>query len=200
MADIWFIRHFRTAWNADGKLQGRRDIALDDPLSPVDRAALAANARALAGQRFSAVWSSPLLRARQTATLHGFPMAASLDELAEIDFGAFEGRLWSELDEAHPGLWREAPQLLPLGETFSAFTTRVAQVLERAARLPGPPVLMFGHGAWAGCLACLHAGRDPATMNRLTLANGELLQLSAAHQEKTSTQRDEQIGIDRIRS
>ncbi|MDT8853491.1 histidine phosphatase family protein [Paracoccaceae bacterium Fryx2] len=177
MADLWFIRHFRTAWNAEGKLQGRRDIALDDPLGPADRAALAANAEALAGLEFSAVWSSPLLRARQTAALHGFATPEILPDLAEIDFGRFEGRLWSELDAAHPGLWHEAPHLLPLGEPFEAFTARVARVLARAARLSGPPVLIFGHGAWAGCLSCLQAGRDPAAMNGMKLANGGMLRL-----------------------
>ncbi|PTE20142.1 histidine phosphatase family protein [Cereibacter changlensis JA139] len=178
MADLWFIRHFRTPWNANGRLQGRRDIALDDPLGPSDLAALAANAEALAGQSFSAVWCSPLRRARQTAALHGFEAPEILADLTEIDFGDFEGRLWRELEAAHPGLWHEAPHLLSLGESFEAFTARVARVLDQATRLSGPPVLVFGHGAWAGCLASLAEGRDPAGMNRLALKNGALLRLS----------------------
>ena len=97
--------------------------------------------------------------------------------MAELDFGGFEGQLWSDLEAAHPGRWRAAPQDLPLGEPFSAFVARVAAVLARAATIRGGPVLAFGHGAWSGCLRCLHEGHDPATMAARGIGNGEILRL-----------------------
>lgn len=179
MADLWFIRHFRTPWNAEGRIQGRRDIALDDPPGADDMAALARNRAALAGRDFGAIWSSPLMRPRQTAALHGFEAPELLPDLAELAFGAFEGRCWADLEAAHPGLWRSAPDRLPLGEPFDGFLARVARVIGRARARPGPPVLVFGHGTWAAAMLCLLEGRDPATMNHAPLMpNGTLLRLS----------------------
>nr|WP_010394378.1 histidine phosphatase family protein [Paracoccus sp. TRP] len=173
MAELWFIRHFRTPWNAQGRLQGRRDIALEDPLSPQGMAVLAANRQALAGRDFALVLTSPLERARRTAELHGF--AAEPDpDLAEIAFGAWEGRTWAELEAAHPGAWENAPHTLPLGEPFSDFIARITRVRERALAASGP-VLAFGHGAWLGGLQLAVDGGKG--MPRQALGNGELVRL-----------------------
>ncbi len=85
MTLIALIRHGATAWNAEGRIQGRADV----PLSPEGRAEL----RALAPppELDGGAWlSSPLRRARETARLlHG---AASIDPgLVETDWGAWEG-------------------------------------------------------------------------------------------------------------
>ncbi|MFN4128299.1 MAG: histidine phosphatase family protein [Paracoccaceae bacterium] len=177
MAELLLIRHFRTPWNAAGRLQGRRDMALDDPLSSEDLVALSRNRKALAGQTFGAVWTSPLLRARQTAALHGFAGAESLEDLAELSFGCWEGQSWADLHAAHPGKWQSAPQDLPLGEDFGVFAARVRSVLMRARALHGPPVLAFGHGAWANCAQALCAGRPAAEMPTFATPNGALLRL-----------------------
>lgn len=174
MADLWFIRHFRTAWNSEGRLQGQRDIALDDPLGAQDQERLAANRAALAGQDFALVLTSPLMRTRRTALLHGFPDAEPDPDLIEIAFGAWEGRTWAELEAAHPGLWQNAPHDLPLGESFSDFTTRILRIRQRVLAAPGP-VLVFGHGAWLGGLRLALAGGTG--MPRQLLANGELVRL-----------------------
>ena len=59
MAEFWFIRHFRTPWNAEGRLQGQRDIALDDQ----DMATLAVN-RLTLGETF-ADFTARIMRIRQ---------------------------------------------------------------------------------------------------------------------------------------
>lgn len=176
-AEIWFIRHFRTPWNAEGRLQGRRDIALDDPLGAADRAALDANRAELETVRFDAVLTSPLLRVRQTATLHGFPQASPDPDLAELDFGPWEGRLWSELHAAHPGRWHNSPQALPLGESFDVFRQRVSGMYRRLLSVPGP-VLVFGHGAWFGCLQSLLAGGDGSDLASRACRNGALTRIA----------------------
>lgn len=180
VADLWFIRHFRTPWNSAGRMQGRRDIALDDPLGPEDRASLARNLAALHGRSFSAVWSSPLERTRRTAELHGFVAPELLPDLLEIDFGPLEGRFWSDLSQDQLSFWRHAPDRLDLGEPFAVFVARVARVLESVRSLDGPPVLIFGHGAWAGCLRCLNENRPSIQMNRDRLPNGALMILRVA--------------------
>lgn len=175
MAEFWFIRHFRTPWNSQGRLQGQRDIALDDPMGPHDLARLAANRQALAGRDFALILTSPLARARQTAALHGFADAEADPDLAEIAFGQWEGRTWDELEAAHPGAWQNALHTLPLGETIDDFTARIIRVRDRAKAAPGP-VLVFGHGAWLGGLKLVLEGRQGG-MPRQTLANGALNRL-----------------------
>ena len=177
MATLVLVRHFRTPWNAEGRLQGRRDLDLDDPLGPEDLAALARNRAHLAGMRFGAVWSSPLRRARQTAALHGFERPEVEDDLAELAFGVWEGQTWAALHEAHPGTWGRAPQDLPLGEPFSAFADRVRRVLARVRAMDGPPVLAFGHGAWANCAQALCAGSPASALSAFTTANGAVVSL-----------------------
>ncbi|NYT86397.1 histidine phosphatase family protein [Pollutimonas harenae] len=176
MVELWFIRHFRTPWNSQGRLQGQRDIALDNPMGPQDLAMLAANRQALTDQDFALVLTSPLSRARQTAELYGFPGAEADPDLAEIAFGDWEGRTWDELEAAHPGAWQNALHTLPLGESMDEFSTRIARVRDRIRGAQGP-VLAFGHGAWLGGLQLLQEGRQGG-MPRQTLANGALIRLT----------------------
>lgn len=181
MAQLWFIRHFRTPWNAGGRLQGQRDIALDDPLGAQDMATLAANRGALAGRDFALVLTSPLGRARQTAALHGFAGAEPDPDLAEIAFGEWEGRTWADLEAAHPGIWQSAPHTLPLGETFADFTARIMCVRQRVLAAPGP-VLAFGHGAWLGGLRQALDGHGG--LPRQVLGNGELVRLDLTERQQ----------------
>lgn len=85
------LRHGRTAWNDEGRLQGRTDL----PLSEAGKALLC-------GRRLPAAWRaapwyvSPLRRARESADCLG--IAARVEErLIEMSFGDFEGRTLAEL-------------------------------------------------------------------------------------------------------
>ncbi|MDO9525134.1 MAG: histidine phosphatase family protein [Gemmobacter sp.] len=175
MAELWFVRHFRTPWNAEGRIQGRRDVALEEPLSDADRRALNDNLLRLKGQEFGAVWCSPLLRARQTAALHGYDAPELRDDLAELNFGPWEGQLWSDMETAHPGGWHNAPHSLTLGEPFDGFADRVRRVADLVAGRDGAPVLVFGHGAWANCLQAISAATSPEAMNQHQTLNGAVL-------------------------
>src|SRR4029453_2522660 len=96
------IRHGQTDWNLDGLMQGRTDIPLND--TGREQALVAASA--VSGERWDAVVSSPLVRARETAeliaTTLGVPLGGEYDELIEQDFGAAEGTPVSELDVRWP--------------------------------------------------------------------------------------------------
>ena len=110
-AEIWFIRHFRTPWNAEGRLQGRRDIALDDPLSDADQAVLAANRAALEGvaQRAGVPFLAP-------------PLALCTDNAAMIAWAGMERFRAGAHDDltlsARPRwpLDRDAPALIGSGK------------------------------------------------------------------------------------
>ncbi len=88
-----FLRHGVTAWNRQGRIQGRTDIPLDDD-----------GRRRLDRQRLPPSWAdaalhaSPLSRAAETAALLGRGRPVRLDpRLAEMDWGAWEGRHGAEL-------------------------------------------------------------------------------------------------------
>ena len=60
---LYCIRHGETSYNAEGRIQGQ----FDTPLSPLGRKQSEAIARVLAGARIEVVYSSPLMRAYDTA-------------------------------------------------------------------------------------------------------------------------------------
>lgn len=177
MGQLWFIRHFRTPWNSQSRLQGRRDVDLDDPMGDDDLAALTANRNELAGQDFALVLTSPLRRARHTAALHGFPAAVPDADLAELCFGPWEGRTWADLEAAHPGLWRSDPHRLPLGEPFADFLERIQRV-QRRINTANAPVLAFGHGAWLSGL--MHMLDRTAGLHARSIENGALIRLDVS--------------------
>src|SRR5690606_17875731 len=95
---VYVIRHGQTDWNAEHRLQGQKDI----PLNDLGRAQAAGNGRllkAILGEKihdFDYV-ASPLSRTRETMELLRQAMGISpksyrLDErLVEVSFGDWEG-------------------------------------------------------------------------------------------------------------
>ena len=78
---IYIVRHGETQWNADGRIQGRRDIELNEN----GRRQAEAAAEALRGKSFQALITSPLSRAKQTgAILAQFAQIAEVREDARI--------------------------------------------------------------------------------------------------------------------
>jgi probable phosphoglycerate mutase len=140
MIRLALLRHAATAWSAEHRLQGATDL----PLSPAGRSAAA-------GWRLppfllepSARWlTSPLARARETAALlqAGNPGAqdpAIEPRLAEMSFGAWEGKRLAELRAADPegAASREARGLdfaAPGGESPRQVQARLAPLLAELA-------------------------------------------------------------------
>jgi len=92
MTLLALIRHAPTTWNAEGRLQGRRDTAI----SPEGEAALAGWKAPAALAPFDWV-ASPLGRCMRTArALVGRPVRADA-RLIEMDWGEWEGRTRAEL-------------------------------------------------------------------------------------------------------
>ncbi|MCW0234699.1 MAG: histidine phosphatase family protein [Ferrovibrio sp.] len=89
------LRHGPTDWNAEGRLQGRADIAL----SQAGRTALAGQAVPAAYRRRD-WYVSPLQRARETATLLGLQPVAE-PALIEMDWGQYEGHTLAELRDRY---------------------------------------------------------------------------------------------------
>ncbi len=144
------LRHAPTAWNAEGRFQGRSD----QPLS-AEGLALAAGWRLPDQARDWPVLTSPLLRARQTALAMG--LAATPDPaLIEMDWGAWEGRTYEELaGEDATGLVANEARGLdfmpPDGESPRQVMERLTPWLAAAGR--GPRVLVTHKGVLRALLA-----------------------------------------------
>jgi|SRR5690349_6583963 len=92
MTLVALLRHGDTAWSAEGRIQGRRDI----PLSDAGRAALA-GFRLPVQCREMRVVTSPLSRCTETAGLLGAADASREARLVEMSWGDWEGALLAEL-------------------------------------------------------------------------------------------------------
>lgn len=145
------VRHGETAWNAEGRVQGQLDV----PLSEVGHAQARAVAHALAGERFQALYSSDLVRVRQTAS----PAAARLGlelrcdpALRERHYGVFQGMTYAQCKTERPADYarfkaKELGYAFGNGETLAGFNERVlsffSSLLEKHG---GEKLLIFTHG------------------------------------------------------
>ncbi|MDJ0366473.1 alpha-ribazole phosphatase [Hymenobacter sp. H14-R3] len=147
--EIYLIRH--TAVQAPGICYGHHDVPL--------AATFAAEAAQLLPKLPPApyrVVSSPAQRC--VALAKTVASAPTLDErLREMNFGAWENRLWAELPPAETTPWMADYVTLapPNGETFGAVQQRAAAFLaELAATAPTGPTLVFTHGGTIRALVC----------------------------------------------
>jgi alpha-ribazole phosphatase len=139
-----------------GTCYGRMDVPMRESFADEAEAVR----RALAEERFDDVFTSPLSRCLRLAEACGYGVTAVRDErLREIDFGAWEGRLYDEIDDLALQAWYDDYlHARPTGgETFDEQRARVAEFLEEV-RLGGlRRVLVFTHGG-VMVAAGIHAG------------------------------------------
>ncbi len=174
---IYLIRHGETAWTVGRRHTGRTDL----PLTAAGEAQARDLGRRLAGLHFSAVWTSPRQRALRTAALAGFgDRAQPMAELAEYDYGRYEGLTTPEIRAERPGweLWRDG---CPDGEDPAAVMDRARAVLARVGPLTAGGVALFGHGHMLRAVAAAHLGAGPELARGLILGVGGISILSEEH-------------------
>jgi broad specificity phosphatase PhoE len=177
---LWLVRHGETDWSANGKHTGRRDV----PLNAAGRAQAESLGPAIAalGVRFSAVYTSPLSRARETATLAGFPDAVPLDDLREWDYGEFEGRSTADVRrELNDPAWLIWTATIRDGETLAAVGERADRARKRLTR-EGGNLLLFAHGHILRMFAARWMGLDAAAGQHLALDTGTVSILGFEHE------------------
>ncbi|WP_460829113.1 histidine phosphatase family protein [Nocardioides hungaricus] len=144
------LRHGRTAWNAEQRIQGQLDAELDD----TGHRQAAAVASVLAALSPAALWSSDSARARQTAAYLAKEtgLEPTYDaRLREYDLAGWQGLTHDDL-VGTPGFeeFRRGDfDVVPGGETATAVATRmVAAVSELLASIgPGELAVAVSHGA-----------------------------------------------------
>lgn len=167
--EIHLVRHGETEWSATGRHTGRTDIALT---AAGEAAARRLQAR-LQGLRVAAVWSSPSQRARQTCALAGFGAGSVVDpDLAEWDYGAYEGLTTEQILARRPG-WRLFRDGCPDGESVAEIGLRADRVVARLRQF-GRNALLFSSSHFLRVLAARWLGLPPQA--------GALLALDTASQ------------------
>lgn len=150
---IWLIRHGETDWNAAQRLQGWRDI----PLNDMGKNQAKSVQRFLDQQRiaFDGVLSSDLQRAVQTAQIafaqHHYPIE-QIPALRERNYGIYEGHPWQSLtqlpNEPAPKINLRDPNLdVPEGESLLTFHQRIIEAFNQIAlQRPNQKLAVIAHG------------------------------------------------------
>jgi len=144
--DLYLIRHGETTWSLTHQHTGRTDV----PLTEDGEAQARQLGKRLRGIPFTRVFSSPSGRARKTCALVGLDRAAEIEpDLAEWDYGDYEGRCTADIRKGRPE-WNIFRDGCPGGETTGQVCDRADRLLARARQLSGR-VALFSHGQF-GCV------------------------------------------------
>ncbi|MGH2399464.1 MAG: histidine phosphatase family protein [bacterium] len=148
---IYLIRHAETLWNNERRYQG----TLNSPLSEAGWDQSYRTRDALRGAPLRAVYSSPLVRAQETADViaepHGLPVV-TVDGLSEIRVGEWEGLTTEEIEARYAEAvhqWYTAPHLarIPGGETIEEMRLRAVSAFEEIrTRHDGQTLAVIAHG------------------------------------------------------
>jgi len=167
MTDIWLVRHGQTDWNLTGRWQGQAPHA--PGLNDMGRAQALDLQNQLKDIKISAIYSSDLLRARQTAELIAEPLGLTVTlepRLREINLGVWEGMLSSEVEVQYPQELAERARdpfhtRAPQGESPSDMAERVvAAVNDIAKEHTAESVIIVSHGVSLAIIIC-HAQGFP---------------------------------------
>lgn len=190
MGRIFLLRHGQTTANRDEVIQGPR---IDASLSELGQRQAASLAGALAATPLGAVYSSPLARARETASavvqLHprGHLAVKVVPELYEMDYGDFVGRSYAEVsDEMDQVLdaWRLGfiGQAFPGGESPLLAQHRIRPFAQRLrAEAEAQDVAVVAHGRINRVLIATLTGAGLSRLEEFPQSNASITELGVDH-------------------
>jgi probable phosphoglycerate mutase len=166
---VYFVRHGETSWSLTRQHTGRTDL----PLTETGEAQARALAPWLHAVSFSHILTSPLQRARRTCVLAGLGPAVVVEpDLAEWNYGEYEGRLSTDIRKTHPG-WNAFLDGCPGGEMPGEISERADRLIRHLCTLRGN-IALFSHGEFAGVLAARWIGLPVANGAHFSLATASL--------------------------
>ena len=184
---IILARHGETAWNREGRNQGRSPAPLND--KGVRQARNLADALQVFPIR--AVYSSPLPRAMQTAGTIGKKLSlpvTPLDGLMEMDLGSVDGLTNKEMQDRFPEIvegWRNDPSSvrMPSGESLQDAQQRARRALEEMRQqTPEGHAVAVTHNFVIGVIVLRAMGLPLSAFQRLRIELGSLTVLEYARE------------------
>ncbi len=166
MTSLYLVRHGETDWNAARRIQGNTDI----PLNDMGRSQAATTGKLLARREWDGIYSSPLSRAVETASiiadLVGLGEPVLIPAIAERNYGEAEGLNWEQIESRFPG-----DTVVPGRETHEEVAERVIPALMSLARSrPGESLIVVSHG---GVIRSVLNAVDPGTKHG-AITNGSV--------------------------
>jgi probable phosphoglycerate mutase len=180
---IYFIRHGETDWNLEGRLQGQKDIPLND-VGRVQAEEAGRKLQVLVPHYEDLAYvASPMTRTRETmeilrGTLGLHAEVYRLDErLVELTFGVWEGMTWKEVRKAEPALaalreqdkWHYAPP--GGGESYAMLVQRIRPFLDDLTR----DTVVVAHGGVARAFLSICCGVSSCQAASLDIWQGRVL-------------------------
>lgn len=154
---VYLARHGETAWSLSGQHTGRTDL----PLTGRGEDQARALGQRLHGLVFRKVLTSPSQRAVRTCALAGFGATADTDpDLAEWDYGAYEGRRTAEILTERPD-WQLFRDGAPGGEMAEQVAARADRAIARIRAVHGN-VLVVSSAHISRVLAARWLGLPPS--------------------------------------
>jgi broad specificity phosphatase PhoE len=182
------LRHGETEWSRSGRHTGVTDV----PLTPAGEKRAAGLAETLGTRRFVLVATSPRIRARRTADLAGLRTLADggagtvarrevWPELAEWDYGAYEGRTSVEINREVPG-WTIWTGPVPGGEKAAEVGARADAVIAKVLPvLAEGDAALVGHGHMLRVLIARWLGLAPESGSYFVLEPAGVTELGYEH-------------------
>lgn len=167
--ELYIVRHGTTDWNAQKRFQGAQDIELNENGRKL-AAALGCRLDK-AGLDFDCIYSSPLIRAYETACLirghKTYPIIRN-KLLTEISFGKLEGlpyEEWIQTDHPRKYFFTEPGRYQPPegGESFDSVCKRTKEFVQTnieplQTTRPDARVMIVAHGALLAGMMCYLEG------------------------------------------
>ncbi len=176
------VRHGQTDYNLHHRYQGQSDV----PMNDTGRAQARAAAQHLAGVRAAAIYSSDLVRCRETAQIIGAVLGLEpilAPEVRERGFGRLEGLTPEEAAAEFPASWEQRLRarddsegwLPPDGESLADMWGRVLDFTRSLwGRHGGQTFIISSHGGPMKAIICDALGAGMAGRRRFSVSNGSI--------------------------
>ncbi|MFI1911545.1 acid phosphatase [Nocardia sp. NPDC020380] len=177
------LRHGETEWSANGRHTGRTDL----PLTATGEVQAREAGKIIAGLelRDPLVISSPRQRAVHTAELAGIPADRTDEDLAEWDYGDYEGLTTAQIREQDPG-WTIWKGVVPGGESAAQVTARADRMLAKVEpALRDRDVVLVGHGHFSRALIARWLEFDVCQGQRFFMSTAGISLLGHEHDART---------------
>jgi len=195
------VRHGLSSFNAKGLIQGRTDDSLltDEGYKQARKAG-----KALSKINFDKIYSSPLVRAAETAktikkTFNKEQNIVFDDNLLEVDLSEWSGLKIDEVKKKFPEIyhiWKNDPENLilkrndkktykPIQELFFQATNLVDDILKIYLDKDDVNILVVGHNAILRCLILLLLGKPKQGFRKIRLENASFSILNISRKDKS---------------